>query len=74
MRADSPTRQQEILTLFAQGMSYAQIAEVRGKRPLTIRNSIYGIQRKLQAKSKQEMVVWGREERSAGPIYQTPGS
>ena len=51
-------RQQEILTLFAQGMSYAQIAEVRGKRPLTIRNSIYGIQRKLQAKSKQEMVVW----------------
>ena len=52
------TRQQEILTLFAQGLSYAQIAEVRGKRPLTIRNSIYGIQRKLQAKSKQEMVVW----------------
>jgi two-component system NarL family response regulator len=51
-------RQQEILTLFAQGLSYAQIAEVRGKRPLTIRNSIYGIQRKLQAKSKQEMVVW----------------
>ena len=25
---------------------------------MTIRNSIYGIQRKLQAKSKQEMVVW----------------
>lgn len=52
------SRQREILTLFAQGLSYAQIAEVRGKRPLTIRNSIYGIQRKLQAKSKQEMVVW----------------
>ena len=52
------SRQQEILTLFAQGYSYAQIAEIRGKRPLTIRNSIYGIQRKLQAKSKQEMVVW----------------
>jgi DNA-binding NarL/FixJ family response regulator len=52
------TRQQEILTLFAQGMSYSQIAEFRGKRPLTIRNSIYGIQKKLQVKSKQEMVVW----------------
>ena len=51
-------RQRHILTLFAQGLSYAQIAEARGKRPLTIRNSIYGIQRKLQAKSKQEMVVW----------------
>ena len=51
-------RQRDILTLFAQGLSYAQIAEVRGKRPLTIRNSIYGIQRKLQVRSKQEMVVW----------------
>ncbi len=51
-------RQREILTLFAQGMSYTQIADVRGKRPLTIRNSIYGIQRKLQVGSKQEMVVW----------------
>ena len=52
------SRQREILTLYARGLSYAQIAEVRGKRPLTIRNSIYGIQRKLQARSKQEMVVW----------------
>ena len=51
-------RQRDILTLFSQGLSYAQIAEVRGKRPLTIRNSIYGIQRKLQVRSKQEMVVW----------------
>ena len=51
-------RQEHILTLFAQGLTYTQIAEVRGKRPLTIRNSIYGIQRKLKAKSKQEMVVW----------------
>ena len=65
LRRDSSTppvrltsRQREILTLFAQGLSYSQIAEVRGKRPLTIRNSIYGIQRKLRAGSKQEMVVW----------------
>ena len=50
--------QREILTLFSQGLSYAEIAEVRGKRPLTIRNSIYAIQRKLQVRSKQEMVVW----------------
>ncbi len=51
-------REREILTLFAKGLSYAQIGEVRGSRPLTIRNAIYGIQSKLATKTKQEMVVW----------------
>ena len=51
-------REQEILTLFAQGMSYAKIADARGNRPLTIRNAIYVIRDKLGAKSIQEMVVW----------------
>ena len=51
-------RQQEILTLFAQGLSYAQIAEARGNRPLTIRNAIYGIQDKLGVETKQGLVVW----------------
>ena len=51
-------REREILTLFSQGMSYAEIGEVRGSRPLTIRNAIYGIQNKLGTKTKQEMVVW----------------
>ena len=51
-------REQEILTLFAEGMSYAEIAEARGNRPLTIRNAVYGIRDKLGAGSSQEMVVW----------------
>lgn len=51
-------REQEILTLFAQGKSYAVIADIRGNRPLTIRNTIYRIQNKLGIKSKQEMVLW----------------
>ena len=51
-------REQEILKLFAEGRSYAEIAQVRGNRPLTIRNAIYGIRDKLEAKSKQELVVW----------------
>ncbi len=51
-------REQEILTLFAKGLSYAEIGEVRGSRPLTIRNAIYGIQNKLGTRTKQEMVVW----------------
>ena len=51
-------REREILKLFAEGMSYAEIGEARGNRPLTIRNAIYGIRNKLGAKSSQEMAVW----------------
>ena len=51
-------REREILTLFAQGLSYAEIAEVRSNQPLTIRNAIYGIQDKLGIDTKQELVVW----------------
>ena len=47
-----------ILTLFSQGMSYSDIAVVRGNRPLTIRNTIYRIQVKLGVKSKQQLVLW----------------
>ena len=51
-------RDKEILTLFSQGLSYAEIAEVRGNKRLTIRNAIYGIQDKLAIDTKQELVVW----------------
>ncbi len=51
-------REREILTQFAQGLSYAEIAEARGNQPLTVRNAIYGIQDKLGIGTKQELVVW----------------
>ena len=51
-------REREILTLFAKGMSYAEIGEARGNRPLTIRNAIYAIRSKLGARSSQEIAVW----------------
>ena len=51
-------REREILTLFAQGLSYAQIAETRGNQPVTVRNAIYGIQNKLGIETKQGLVVW----------------
>ena len=51
-------REREILTLFSQGMSYADIADVRGNKWVTIRNAVYGIQDKLGIDSKQELVVW----------------
>ena len=51
-------REREILTLFARGKSYAQIGEVRGNSPMTIRNAVYRIQDKLGVRTKQEIVVW----------------
>ena len=51
-------REREILVQFARGMSYTAIAESRGNRPTTVRNTIYRIQDKLGFDSKQEVVVW----------------
>ena len=51
-------REREILTLFSQGRTYAEIARARGNSPVTIRNAIYGIQDKLGVETKQELVVW----------------
>ena len=51
-------REREILALFARGLSYAQIAQVRGNKPLTIRNAVYRIQDKLGVGTRQELVVW----------------
>ncbi len=51
-------RQREILTQFASGKSYAQIAESLGVSMVTIRNGIYRIQDKLGMGTKQEIVVW----------------
>lgn len=51
-------REREILTMFAHGKAYAEIAKARGNSPLTIRNAMYRIQEKLGYSSKQEIVVW----------------
>ena len=51
-------REREILTLFSQGLTYAEIADIRGNKWVTIRNAIYGIQNKLGIATKRELVVW----------------
>ena len=51
-------REREILVSFAQGMSYARIAEARGIKPVTARNAIYGVQQKLKVKTMQGLVLW----------------
>lgn len=51
-------REREVLRLFAQGNSYAQVAGVIGNSPITVRNTIYRIEQKLGVTTKQEIVVW----------------
>jgi len=51
-------REKEILKLFAEGMTYEEIGEVRNNSPLTVRNAVYSIQKKLGFKTRQQMVVW----------------
>ena len=51
-------REREILVSFAQGMSYAKIAEAREIKPVSVRNAVYGIQAKLGVDSMQGLVLW----------------
>ena len=52
-------RERDLLRMFARGMSYAEIAETRGnKNPMTVRNAVYAIRRKLGVGTRQEMGVW----------------
>ena len=43
----------EVLTLFATGKSYAEIAAVRGNSTVTVRNTLYRIKDKLAVASKR---------------------
>ena len=51
-------REREILRMFAQGMSFAEIGKVRNNNPMSVRNAVYAIQKKLGLKSRQEVGVW----------------
>ncbi len=51
-------REREILKLFAQGLSYQEIGDVRNTSGLTVRNTMSSIQRKLGFKTRQQLVVW----------------
>ena len=51
-------REREVLTRFAAGKAYAEIAEDMGISKVTVRNTIYRVQNKLGVGSQQEIVVW----------------
>ena len=51
-------REQEVLTMFAGGRSYADIAKTHGNSSSTVRNTVHRIQDKLRVASRQGLVVW----------------
>ena len=51
-------REREILKLFAEGLTYQEIGEIRNNSALTVRNAVSAVQRKLGFRAKQQMVVW----------------
>ena len=51
-------REMEILKLFAEGLTYKEIGEIRNNSDLTVRNAVSGIQKKLGFKTRHQMVVW----------------
>ena len=51
-------RERELLKLFAQGLTYQEIGEVRQISALTVRNAVSGVQKKLGFRTRQQMVLW----------------
>ena len=51
-------RERQILKLFAEGLSYQEIGEIRNNSALTVRNAVSAVQRKLGFKTRQQMVLW----------------
>ena len=51
-------REVEILKQFAAGLSYQEIGDVREISPLTVRNAVSGVQKKLGFRTRQQMVIW----------------
>ena len=58
-RLDALTdRERGILKLFADGLTYQEIGEIRNNSALTVRNAVSGVQKKLGFKTRQQMVIW----------------
>ena len=52
-------RERQTLKLFAEGLTYQEIGEIRNNSALTVRNSVSGVQKKLGFRTRQQMVLWG---------------
>ena len=51
-------RERAILKLFAEGLTYQEIGEIRNNSALTVRNAVSAVQRKLGFRTRQQMALW----------------
>ena len=51
-------REREILKLFAEGLTYQEIGEIRNNSGLTVRNAVSAVQRKLGFRTRHQMALW----------------
>ena len=51
-------RERAILKLFAEGLTYQEIGEIRNNSGLTVRNAVSAVQRKLGFRTRHQMVLW----------------
>ena len=71
--ADLTALERETLVSFANGLSYAEIAEARGTRRVTVRNAVYRIQHKLKIETMQGLVLWSVRNGLMDNNYTTDG-
>ena len=55
---DLTDRERQILKLFAEGLTYQEIGEIRNNSALTVRNAVSAVQRKLGFRTRHQMVLW----------------
>ena len=51
-------REKEILRLFAGGLTFQEIGEIRNINALTVRNALSMVQKKLGFETRHQMVIW----------------
>ena len=51
-------REKEILQLFASGLTFQEIGEIRNIKVFTVRNAVSAVQKKLGFETRHQMVIW----------------
>ncbi len=51
-------REKEILQLFASGLTFQEIGEIRNIKVFTVRNAVSLVQKKLGFETRHQMVIW----------------
>ena len=57
-RGDLDGREKEILQLFASGLTFQEIGEIRNIKVFTVLTTVYMVQKKPGFETRHQMVIW----------------